>query len=206
MEESTEKLRTQKILMLFLVSIFLLGCLETKEKLTEEKVRNYILRDLSEKYPDAEIREIIEISPYEDSFYVKAKIVYNYSTPCPIRFHVYYDYPRKGFVISPPYYVTTAECIVCKDRPCKITSPEEAIIASHRLKGSETVVSYLRSNPGAKPEAKYYREFMRDDKKYNDVWAVKWFSKETNYGIITLISVDGEVLDSWVIVKEEILE
>jgi hypothetical protein len=177
--------------------------LETKEKLTEEKVKNYILKDLSEKYPDAEIRDIIEISPSDGSFYVKAKVVYNYSSPCPIRFHVYYDYPRKGFVISPPYYVTTSECKVCKEMPCKISSPEEAIIASHTLNGSESVASYLKSNPGAKPEVKYYKEFIKEGKKYEDVWVVKWFSKETNYGIVTLISIDGTVLNSWVIVEEE---
>ncbi|MFH8119589.1 MAG: hypothetical protein QXS37_02185 [Candidatus Aenigmatarchaeota archaeon] len=173
-------------------------------KLTKEKVTEYILRDLKEKYPDAEIIDVIEISPSDGSFYVKAKVVYNYSSKCPIRFHVYYDYPRKGFVSSAPYYVTTAKCKVCEEGTCVISSPEEAIIASHTLKGSESISSYLRSNPNAKPEAKYYKEFIdKEGEKHEDVWIVKWFSKDTNYGMIALISMKGEIIKTWVIVQEE---
>jgi hypothetical protein len=181
------------------------GCTKVSPSgnVTEQDAISFVLDDLKVKYPDAEIREVAEISKSDDSWYVKARVTYNYSTPCPVRMHLYYDYPKKGFIISPSEYVTK-ECKVCQTGTCIIGTPEEAIIASHTLNGTETVANYIFYHSDAKPDAKFYAEYISNGVKNKNVWIVKWFSQTTNYGIFAMVSNEGQVLKTWEVAKTEI--
>ena len=180
------------------LSVFVSGCtkVSTNSNVTEKDAISFVLDDLKAKYPDAEIREVVEISKSDDSWYVKAKVTYNYSSPCPVRMHLYYDYPKKGFIISPAEYVTR-DCKVCQSGTCIIGTPEEAIIASHTLNGTETATGYIRYNPNAKPEAKLYSGYDLDGTKYKDAWLVKWSSATANYEVYVLVLNEGQVISVW---------
>ena len=198
------KSRTWEVLPIVLL-LFLAGCV-TKEvsKITKEAAITFVQDDLATRYPDAEIREIIDITESNGSWQIKARVTYNFSSKCPVRMHVYYDYPRKGFIVAPPEYITK-DCEVCKSAMCVIGVPEEAIIASHTLPGSEMVKSYITIHPDAKPTAKFYDEYIKDGEegeKYENVWIVKWFSEGTNYAVYSMIRDNGTVIDTWQKVEE----
>jgi len=210
MEKADKKYGSLLVAVLLLVtltglSIFMSGCTKpvTNKNVTEQDAITFVLDDLKAKYPDAEVTEIAEITNSGDSWYIKAKVTYNYSTPCPVRMHLYYDYPKKGFSISPPEYVTR-DCKVCQiGSSCVIGTPEEAIIASHILAGSETAASYISLHKDAKPEAKFYAEYVADGEKNQNVWVVKWYSASTNYGVYVMISNEGQIMNVWEVAKAE---
>jgi len=187
------------------LSMLLSGCIKTStsKNVTEQDAIAFVLDDLKAKYLDSEVIDIVEISPSDGSWYIKAKVTYNYSTPCPVRMHLYYDYPKKGFIISSPEYVTK-DCKVCQTGSCVIGTPEEAIIASHTLNSTETVASYLSYHKDAIPDAKFYGEYISDGVKNKNVWVVKWFSPSTNYGVYVMVSNEGQILKVWEVAKAEI--
>jgi len=186
------------IFLVLAVSVFVSGCVKPEESknVTQQAAIAYVIDDLKAKYTDAEVREIVEMSQSDNSWYVKAKVTYNYSSPCPVRMHLYYDYPKKGFIISPPEYVTK-ECTVCQTGTCVIGTEEEAIIASHTLNGTSTAASYITHNANAKPDVKFYTEYVSEGTKYKNTWLVKWSSATANYESFVLVSNEGQVLKSW---------
>lgn len=197
------------IFSIFFLGLFLFGCVQPKinGNVTAEDAKAFVIDDLKAKYPDAEIREVIQITPSDGSWEVKARVTFNYSSSCPVRIHVFYDYPRKGFVVTTPEYITK-NCVVCTEgSACVIGTPEEAIIASHTLNGTESISNYIAVHADAKPEPTLYSEYYDPDtgSKYKDVWIVKWVSETTNYGVFVIISQKGEVLKIWELARSEIV-
>ncbi|MEM4348777.1 MAG: hypothetical protein QXN37_04390 [Candidatus Anstonellaceae archaeon] len=158
--------------------------------LTESDAKKFFLEDLKEKYPDADVREIIEIlsltSPDGTPYYqLKARVTKGLYTPCPERLHVYYDYPPKNFVAQPPEYITKG-CSICLNEPnCIIAFPEEAIIASHKYPQAQQVADFVKQNADARPEEVISLQTYKD---YLDVWLVKWVSASANKSIIAVVS------------------
>jgi len=198
------------VVLLLVMGLLLFGCVQPQVSgnVTEKDAKAFVNDDLRSKYPDAEIKEITETTLSEGSYQIKARITYNYSTPCPVRLNAYYDYPKKGFVASPPEYVTR-DCTVCKDfakASCILGTPEEAIIASHTVAVNDAVKGYLVAHPDAKPDAKFYTEYIDKGTKYRDVWVVRWLSPTTNFGIFVIISQRGpEALTSWEVARSEMV-
>jgi len=197
------------VFILLLSAFILFGCVQSESKKTfsESEVRTFVMEDLNSKYPNADVREILEMrsSDSNESWVIKARVTFNYTSPCPVRMNVYYDYPRKGFVEKPPEYITKT-CEVCQGvSTCILGTPEEAIIASHTLSGSEPVKSYISSYPNAKASAKFYSEYIDpvERKTYKDVWIVKWTSEKTNYGLIVLISNHAKIIGIIQATKQE---
>lgn len=157
--------------------------------LSEEGARSFFLEDLKEKYPAADVREIMEILPATASdgspyFQLKARVTNGMSTPCPERLHVFYDYPPKNFVAQPPEYITRG-CRVCLDAPyCIIAFPEEAIIASHTYNGTDDVALYVKGNSDAKAEAIYIVSLDGQA----GVWKVTWSSATNSASYEVLLS------------------
>ncbi len=146
-------------------------------QMTEEGARSFFLEDLKEKYPAADVREIMEIlpataddgSPY---YQLKARVTSGMATPCPERIHVFYDYPPKNFVAQPPEYITRG-CKVCLDTPtCILAFPEEAIIASHTYNGTADVAAFVKGNSDAKADALYLDVYSGTP----GAWKVTWSS------------------------------
>ncbi len=197
------------LISLILVSMILFGCLQTQQQqvFKESDARAFVLDDLNSKYPNADVKDISEIksSSTNDSWQIKARVTFNYTSPCPVRMNVYYDYPRKGFIETPPEYITK-DCTVCKGvETCVLGTPEEAVIASHTLSGSDPVVSFISSHSNAQASAKFYSEYIDpiQNNKYSNVWVVKWTSETTNYGLIVLVSNNAEVLGVIQATKQE---
>ncbi|MEM4554982.1 MAG: hypothetical protein QXT25_03985 [Candidatus Anstonellaceae archaeon] len=158
--------------------------------MTESDAKKFFLEDLKEKYPDADVREIIEIllltSPDGTPYYqLKARVTKGLYTPCPERLHVYYDYPPKNFIAQPPEYITKG-CSICLNEPnCIIAFPEEAIIASHKYPQAERVAEFVKKNTDARPEEVISLQSYKD---YSDVWLVKWVSASANKSLLAVVS------------------
>ena len=148
--------------------------------LSEEGAKSFFLEDLKEKYPGADVREIMEIFPATASdgspyYQLKARVTTGVATPCPERMHVFYDYPPKNFVAQQPEYITRG-CKVCLDSPtCILAFPEEAIIASHTYNGTEDVAAFVKGNSDARAVAL----FLDTYEGATGAWRVTW-SSDTN--------------------------
>ena len=160
--------------------------------LTQEDAQKYFLEDLKDKYPNADVREVIEILPLTSSdgspyFQLKARVTSGTSSPCPERVHVYYDYPPKNFVAQPPEYITKG-CKVCLNVDvCSIAFPEEAIIASHTYSGAEAVAQFVRDNTDATASASF--------DPASGIWTVKWGSASSGAGYsVTLSKSENKIL------------
>ncbi len=144
--------------------------------LSEEGAKSFFLEDLKEKYPGADVREIMEIIPATASdgspyYQLKARVTNGMNTPCPERMHVFYDYPPKNFVAQPPEYITRG-CKECLDTPTRILAfPEEAIIASHTYNGTEEVTAFIKGNSDAKAEALFLDTFEGTPGAWNVTWS-----------------------------------
>lgn len=153
----------------------------------EQNVKSLILEDLKTKHPDSAVGIIsIEKVVHNNSTYyaIKAKVTKDDSTPCPIRIHYYYNYPEQNFITRPPEYITK-NCKVCTDSSCHIMFEEEAIIASHTLKGTELIKKYITDNKGAYPKVDAHKEG----------WTVIWKSPSSEFGYEISISFKGEILN-----------
>ncbi|MEM3814509.1 MAG: hypothetical protein QW771_00180 [Candidatus Micrarchaeia archaeon] len=197
------------IIGLIIFSVFMFGCLQSSKTTTlnADEVKKFVLDDLNSKYPDADIKEILEMKPGEsnNTWQIKTRVTFNYSSPCPVRMNVYYDYPRRGFIETPPEYITK-NCEVCKGiANCILGTPEEAIIASHTLEGTDVVSKFINTYSNAKASAKFYSEYLDpiEKKPYSDVWIVKWTSESTNYGLIVMIANTGKVVGIIQATKQE---
>lgn len=159
--------------------------------LTQGDAEKYFLEDLAGKYPDAGVREVLEIIPINTSdgamyYELKARVTKGLSTPCPERIDVHYAYPPKNFVAQPPEYITRG-CKICLNVPaatCTIAFPEEAIIASHTYNGTEQVALFLRDNSDAEPQAVFAENYNGQP----GVWLVKWISASTGKGYQVALS------------------
>lgn len=156
---------------------------------------NFVLEDLSSKYPKADIGILKTMEKYNDAgqkyFEIKAKITEEYSSACPKRSHIYYNYPVQNFVPAPAEKITTQNCNVCTSGTCVINYPEEAIIASHTLKGTSEVHSFLQTHLSATPTV-----IVGESN-----WIVKW--KDDTVDMLYTISMDrnGNILS---VVKEKL--
>jgi hypothetical protein len=145
--------------------------------LSEEDAKSFFLEDLREKYPSADLREIMEILPAAASdgspyYQLKARVTNGIATPCPERMHVFYDYPPKNFVAQQPEYITRG-CKVCLDSPtCILAFPEEAIIASHTYNGTGEVTAFVKGNSDAQAQALFLDSFDG----VPGAWKVTWSS------------------------------
>ena len=182
------------VLLLLLVAVALAATYFVFQKssypLTQADAQKFFLEDLKDKYPGADVREIMEIIPMaaQDGtpyYQLKARVTSGMSTPCPERVHVYYDYPPKNFVAQPPEYITRG-CKVCINEPsCIIAFPEEAIIASHTYPGAEEVGQFMLGNSDAKAEQPV---FMDSYNGYTGVWLVKWGSASSGVSYSVAVS------------------
>lgn len=157
--------------------------------LSKEDAKKFFLEDLREKYPGAEVREVVEIVAMNSSdgtpyYQLKARVTKGLSTPCPERLDVHYDYPPKNFVAQPPDYITKG-CQVCIGQPkCVLAFPEEAIIASHTYEGAPSVSSFVKDNSDAVPKAEF-RESYGD---FSGVWIVRWSSASSGKSYAVVLS------------------
>ncbi len=148
----------------------------------------FVLEDLNSKYPGAEV-SIMSITPMTSptgSQYleVKTSVTQNASTPCPQLSEIFYNYPVQNFVPQPPEVITSG-CRVCTQGICNIAFPEEAIIASHTLPGTDAVSSFLASEPDATPGVT----------EKTDSWLVEWDSPSSPSYYQVEVGNNGTILD-----------
>ena len=154
----------------------------------EADASNFVTEDLQSKYPYADI-SIMTITPMRNDenqryFEVKARVTQLMDTPCPKRSHIYYNYPAQNFVPQPPETITN-HCQVCTQGICTIAFPEEAVIASHTLDGTEDVESFLQEYQNAVPGVE----------ERENSWVVSWYSSMANNSYVVTIHRNGTVLD-----------
>ncbi len=144
-----------------------------------EKLEKVIVEDASQRYPDADIVEIIDRKRINNTYEFKVRVTWNYTSICPIRYHLYYYYPSQHLVPKLPEKILS-NCDFCKEGNCIIAFEEEAIQASVNM-----------------PECKKVREFVEEKnalpevKKVGNLWVVKWSSVDESY--VVTISEDGKL-------------
>ncbi len=153
----------------------------------ESDASKFVLEDLRSKYPAADI-EVMTITPLSNAngakyFEVKARVTEGASTPCPERSHIFYNYPEQNFVPQLPEIITS-DCAVCTEAICTIAFPEEAIIASHTLAGTDKARSYLR----------IYQDALPTVTEKTDSWLVKWDSAAATNYLTVSIHRNGTIL------------
>jgi len=148
----------------------------------------FVLEDLHSKYPGADvaIMSIVPKTSAGGSHYVevKTRVTQDALTPCPKRSHIFYNYPVQNFVPQTPEIITNA-CQVCTEAICNIAFPEEAIIASHTLQGTDAVGSFISAYPDAYPTAD----------EGADSWLVKWDSPSAQYYYQVELHRNGTILN-----------
>lgn len=154
----------------------------------EADASKFVMEDLRTKYPTAEIA-IMAMVPKQDDrggryLEVQAKVTKNPESSCPERSHIFYNYPVQNFVPKPPE-VITANCAVCTYGICTIAFSEEAVIASHTLRGTEAVHAYIMQNRDAVPSVT----------EKSDSWVVRWDSASSATHYVVEIHRNGTVLD-----------
>lgn len=154
----------------------------------EADASKFVTEDLKTKYPNSQI-DIIAITAQNNSkgdkyFEVKAKVVTNAASACPERLHIYYNYPVQNFA-QQPKEVITSNCQICTNQGqlCRILFPEEAIIGSHTLTGTEEVNNFLSAYPQSVPTVDYM----------NDLWQVKWSSNQSSFNYLVVLETNGSV-------------
>ena len=175
------------ILILVVIALFGFVNFYGKKNVAEADAKKFIEEDLANKYPGADIETISVNEKFNEKnekyFEIKAKVTENLESACPARIHIYYNYPEQNFVPQAPEYITKG-CEVCRERPCVIAFPEEAIIASHTLAGTAAVSEYLQTYSDAAPSFE----------KFSNFWNVTWDSGSAGYYYKVGVSTNGNVL------------
>jgi hypothetical protein len=148
----------------------------------------FVTEDLRAKYPygDIDIMSMSHLKNAEGADYleVKARLTEKAGTPCPERSHIFYNYPEQNFVPQPPE-VITSRCEVCSESPCVIAFPEEAVIASHTLAGSDAIEAYISDYPDASASAL----------EQAGSWLVTWDSPSASFVLQSSITRSGSIVD-----------
>lgn len=180
--------------------LFSFACVEPKqgESLGEEQVKQLITEDLRTNYPGADVVGIVSAEPKGGSWLVKGRVTFNYSTPCPERLHVSYDYPKFGFVPNSPERIT-GNCLACGgSRECKIAFEEQAVIASHTFPGANEVSKFVFTHSDAVASAGLFEDYFNagQNKSYSGVWLVEWASASTDSSFKVLLDKNnGTILN-----------
>jgi len=190
----------------FAIAIFLLmlsGCAQQNEQLTEEKAVNFVKEHMQVNYPGANT-SVFLVTPQDGSWKISAKVIYGMNTPCPNLSIVVYEYPKFGFVPREQNTITSkCEVLSCKGiQNCSITTPEEAVIASHKLNDVPEVTSFINEfgYDNVKVDAAFYESYFEPKKNltYSSVWIVRWNSPDADYSIrLILNQTGGKLIDKF---------
>jgi len=150
----------------------------------------FVMDDLQFKYPNAEY-EVLDVqnvtSGNNDYYSIKVSVTEEATSECPLRIHLYYDYPDQNFVTDPPDYITR-DCKTCAGKPgCVLLFKEEAIIASHMVLGTEDVNQYINLNYNVTHETEYVTNYN----DLFDVWQVTWKSDSASDYYTVVLKSDG---------------
>jgi hypothetical protein len=177
------------LLLLAIASILIVGGMNFYEEQVQiGSAEEYVLEDLAQKHPEAEVVEIMDwegrVNEREEEYLrIRARVTEGIYTPCPVRIHYFYHYPVQNFVADPPEYITTSSCSTCEGAGCVIAFEEEAIVASHTNSKTERVHRYVSGYPDAVPTV-----YPQDNG-----WRVAWNSDSSKYGYVVEIKRNGEI-------------
>ncbi|VVB98555.1 Uncharacterised protein [uncultured archaeon] len=174
------------VLLAIVVVALILGMKFATGSFEESDARKFVTEDLTTKFPGADKIEVVNFEQMANVsggryYSIKAAVIAGISTPCPTRTNYYYNYPVQNFVPAPPEYAVK-NCRVCESSPCVIAFPEEAIIASHTLAGSQLVQQYITASRDAMPKVN----------RTQDTWTVAWTSS-LDYGYKVAVSDNGTI-------------
>ena len=163
-------------------------------KQSVNKMVEFALEDAKDKFPNATV-SLVAVFPLNaeeckqmcvsgsNGTLIIVKAVYWKTPLCPVRYHIRYIFPYRGFSNLPPEPIVN-DCSLCKNKPCKITLEEEAVIASVNVNGTEEVRKFALKN-NAKPKVL--------DKDGSKIWHVIWRAGNTYYTVV--LNENGSLLE-----------
>ncbi|QLJ53477.1 MAG: hypothetical protein Sv326_1302 [Candidatus Fermentimicrarchaeum limneticum] len=186
----------------FVLLLMLSGCAQQNDQLTEEKAVNFVKDDMKIKYPGA-TTSVFLVTQQDGSWKISSKVIYGAGTPCPNLSIVVYEYPEFGFVPREQNVITSnCEVLGCKNIPnCRITTAEQAVIASHKLNDIAEVNEFMNKFVDkVRVDAAFYESYYERTKNvtYDSVWVVRWNAQDANYSLRLLLNeTGGKVLDTF---------
>lgn len=177
------------LILLLVASLLIVGGMNFYgENVQIGAAEEYVLEDLAQKQPGADIVEILGWETKtndggEEYLLIRARATTGMKTPCPVRIHYFYHYPVQNFIADPPEYITTSSCSVCEGAGCVIAFEEEAIIASHTNSKAGRVEKYVSGYPDAVPSVEAEA----------GGWKVAWNSDSARYGYVVEVKRNGEI-------------
>ncbi|MCX6776198.1 MAG: hypothetical protein NT130_05110 [Candidatus Micrarchaeota archaeon] len=188
------------------VALFLLlsGCTQPNEQMTQDKAVALVKEHMQVQYPGS-TTDVFNVASQDGSWKMTSKVIYGANTPCPDLSIVVYEYPKFGFVPRDQNNITQdCQLLGCKDIPvCKITMPEEAIIASHKLNNVSEVDSFVNNfgYSNVRVDAAFYDNYFepKTNSTYPSVWVVRWSSLNADYLIKLILNQSGgKVIDKFI--------
>jgi len=146
-----------------------------KQEIELEKYINTILSMLKDKYPDADIIEVVSIKDLNNTKLITVRLTFNYTSPCPKRYHAYFNYPEY-LTKEVKLYQITWDCNLCKNKPCKLIFKEEAIIAAYNK------LPWLKN-----------KRPLDIKVSFDKVWNVTFVFEDGNYSV--LLDVNGSLIN-----------
>lgn len=143
------------LLIILAAALLFAGCIQkppqASDTLSYEKA---IIEDATAKYPDADIVEIEGTETTGDINITNVRVTFNSTSVCPVRMRLRYKAPEFGYETGVQTYIVR-DCRYTCEANCVITGEEEAIVASHSLKGSESVSGFIGDGQGVSAKATY---------------------------------------------------
>jgi len=187
------------------LALFLLlsGCPQQNDQMTQDKAVQFVKEHMQLQYPGA-TTDVFLVTPQDGSWKMSSKVIYGANTPCPNLSIVVYEYPEFGYVPREQNNITSnCQVLGCKDiQNCKITLPEEAIIASHKL-NNILEIELFKGNytSNVRVDATFYDNYFesKTNSTYSSIWMVKWTATNADYSIrLILNQSDGKVIDKFI--------
>jgi hypothetical protein len=173
------------ILLVAGIAVFTAGCIKPQDGSDTMTFEKSIINDAKARYPDANIVEIEGSEMSAGVNMTNVRVSFGIGTICPSRMRLRYK-NTFGYETGVPTYIVK-DCEYKCEGNCIITGEEEAIIAAHKLPGTEQVQAYIGDGTGIKTSAVYSAEF--------GTWLVT-FSRQSDGSkmVVKLTSMNPAVL------------
>lgn len=141
------------ILLVAGIVIMAAGCTKPQDGFDTLTFEKSIINDAKAKYPSADVIEIEGSEIIGGINMTNVRVSFNSNTICPTRMRLRYR-QTFGYETGVPTYLVK-DCQLSCTENCIITGEEEAIIAAHKLPGTQRVSEFVGKGQGIKASASY---------------------------------------------------
>ncbi len=194
------------IVIVLAAAVFLLSKHVMSGPLTSQQAVQYVLRDMRDNNPSANIT-VINVSSStlkSGSWDIVLSVVYNASRPCPTLFIEAFDYPATNLVPSVDN-LYTSHCVIygVSTAPSYvISSPYIAIAMSYnqspvRVRSYVDAFGYNNTRVAAKFFSALGSGATPTGKNFTSVWLINYTANDANYSEYVVMGSSGSMLANY---------